>query len=117
MYVCKGEEYTGMNDQINKQRNKFNQFLIDKQITKFMPPQKPNNHLLLWNSQNHEHETEWCVARKKPVRCEKTKPQTATVITYCSVWFCDLLHAPVTFIVIGHYTIYIPEVFQVFMVF
>ena len=30
MYVCTGKEYTGMNDQINKQRNKFNQFLIDK---------------------------------------------------------------------------------------
>ena len=47
MHVCTGKEYTGMNDHINKQRNKFNQFLIDKQITKFMPPQKPNNHLLL----------------------------------------------------------------------
>ena len=78
-----------------------------------MPPQKPNNHLLLWNSQYQEHETEWWVARKKPVRREKTKPQTATVITR-SAWFWDLLHAPVTFIVIGHYTIYIPEVFQVF---
>ena len=30
MYVCTGKEYTGMNHQINKQRNKFNQFLIDK---------------------------------------------------------------------------------------
>ena len=30
MYVCTGKEYTGMYDQINKQRNKLNQFLIDK---------------------------------------------------------------------------------------
>ena len=30
MYVCTGKEYTGMYDQINKQRNKLNQFLTDK---------------------------------------------------------------------------------------
>ena len=116
MYVCTGKEYTGMNDQINKQRNKFNQFLIDKTNYQVHAPTETEQSLITVKLTNHEHETEWCVARKKPVRREKTKPQTATVIT-CSVWFCDLLHAPVTFIVIGHYTIYIPEVFQVFTVF
>ena len=32
-----------------------------------------------------------CVARKKPIRREKTKPQTATVI---SLWFSGLLACP-----------------------
>ena len=33
----------------------------------------------------------YCVARKKPIRREKTKPQTATVI---SLWFWGLLACP-----------------------
>ena len=51
----------------------------------------------------------YCLARKKPIRCEKTKPQARTLISFLVLW-------PV-FTVIVHNTINIPEIFQVFTVF
>ena len=54
------------------------------------------------------------VTKKKPIRCEKTKLETEIVITVCGSevcsWALDLA-------VIGHYTINIPEIFQVLTVF
>ena len=55
----------------------------------------------------------YCVARNKPIRREITKLQTAAVI---NLWFEVCLRIP-NFIVIGQYTINIPENFQVFTVF
>ena len=55
----------------------------------------------------------YCVARNKPIRREITKLQTATVI---NLWFEVCLRI-LNFIVIGQYTINIPENFQVFTVF
>ena len=54
----------------------------------------------------------YCLAREKPIRCEKTKPQARTLI---SLWFCGQF--VLIFAVIGHNTINIPEIFQVFTVF
>ena len=51
-------------------------------------------------------------AREKPIRCEKTKPQARTLI---SLWFCGQF--VLIFVLIGHNTINIPEIFQVFTVF
>ena len=51
----------------------------------------------------------YCVARNKPIRCEITKQQAVCGFEVC-------LHI-LNFIVIGQYTINIPEIFQVFMVF
>ena len=55
----------------------------------------------------------YCVARNKPIRREITKLQTAMVI---NLWFEVCLRI-LNFIVIGQYTINIPEIFQVFTVF
>ena len=57
---------------------------------------------------------ECCVARKKPIRCEKTKPQARTLII--SWWFMACSHVLI-FAVIGLNTINILEIFQVFTVF
>jgi len=75
--------------------------------------------VLLWNSQNSEHQKYYfmgcyCVqVWNKPMRCEITKLQTAMLI---SLWFEVCLRI-LNFIVIGQYTINIPEIFQVFTVF
>ena len=55
----------------------------------------------------------YCVVRNKPIRREIIKPQTATVI---SLWFWGLLVCPELIVIIGWYTINIPEIFQVFTV-
>ena len=49
------------------------------------------------------------------MRREITKPQTATVISF--VIGFEVCSRVLNFIVIGQYTINIPEIFQVFMVF
>ena len=54
----------------------------------------------------------YCFVRSKPIRQEITKPQTATVIS-CGFEVC--LHI-LNVILIGQYTINIPEKFQVFTV-
>ena len=46
----------------------------------------------------------YCVARNKPIRCEITKPQAVCGFEVC-------LHI-LNFIVIGQYTINIPEIFR-----
>ena len=51
------------------------------------------------------------VARNKPIRREITKPQTTTVIRY------EVCLRILNSVVIGQYTINIPEIFQVFTVF
>ena len=56
------------------------------------------------------------IAKRKPIRHEEPKLQTATVV---SLWFCGFvvfLHV-LNFIVIGLYTINIPGIFQPFTVF
>ena len=57
----------------------------------------------------------YCVARRKLIRRAKTILQTKMVI---SLWFYCLLACPEIFYCDsqGHYTIKIPEIFQVFMV-
>ena len=53
-----------------------------------------------------------CCKKKKPIGHEKTKPQTAMVI---SLWFSGLW-CVLNIIVIGHYTINVPKSFQLFTV-
>ena len=55
----------------------------------------------------------YCVEKRKPIRCEKPKPQTSTVV---SLWFWVCSYV-LNLIVIGHYTINIPEIFQPLTVF
>ena len=50
----------------------------------------------------------YCVARKKPIKCEITKPQERKLF---SLWSCGLLASP------DRNTINIPELFQEFTVF
>ena len=50
----------------------------------------------------------YCVARNKTIRGEITKPQTATVLVCCFEVCLRILK----FIVIGQYTINIPEIFR-----
>ena len=49
----------------------------------------------------------FCVARKKPIRHEKTELQARTLI---SLWFCGYSSHVLIFAVIGHNTIKIPEI-------
>ena len=56
----------------------------------------------------------YCFAREKPIRCEKTKPQARMSI---SLWFHGQFKCLDLCFVIGHNTITIPEIFQVFTVF
>ena len=59
----------------------------------------------------------YCVAKKKPMRREKTKLQTARVIINFSLWFCGLLLRPELYCYWSlHNKINIPESFQAFMV-
>ena len=51
-----------------------------------------------------------CVARKKPIRREKAKPQARPVCGFVAS------SRVVIFALIGHNTIHIPETFQVFTV-
>ena len=53
------------------------------------------------------------IAKRKPIRHEEPKLQTATVVSCGFVVFLHVLN----FIVIGLYTINIPEIFQPFTVF
>ena len=72
--------------------------------------------ILQSNQENREHQNYlecYCVARKKPIRHEKTEPQARTLI---SLWFVASSHVLI-FAVIGGNTINIPEIFQVFTVF
>ena len=52
-----------------------------------------------------------CVARKKPIRREKAKPQARPVCGFVAS------SRVVIFALIAHNTIHIPETFQVFTVF
>ena len=90
-------------------KEKHLQCLLDQMSFQFIYNIKLS--CLLWNSENHEQQTEifmgcYCIARKKAKSgCEKTKPQMVMVIS-CSfeVWFHDL-----NFTVIGQYTIDMSE--------
>ena len=68
-------------------------------------PQKCERQKYLWNV---------IVLQEKPKRDEKTKPQTATTM---SLWFWVSFACSELYAVIGHHTINIPEIFQVFSVF
>ena len=46
------------------------------------------------NTRNINFTEYYCVAKKKPMRREKTKLQTARVIINFSLWFCGLLSRP-----------------------
>ena len=69
------------------------------------------------NQENHRTpEIFWkcyCLAREKPIRCEKTKLHARMLI---SLWFQGQFTCP-DLCCVGHNTINIPEIFQVFTVF
>ena len=69
------------------------------------------------NTRNINFMEYYCVAKKKPMRREKTKLQTARVIINFSLWFCGLLLRPELYCYWSlHNKINIPESFQAFMV-
>ena len=67
------------------------------------------------NTRNINFTEYYCVAKKKPMRREKTKLQTARVIINFSLWFCGLLSRPELYC---DWSLHnnIPESFQAFMV-
>ena len=54
----------------------------------------------------------YCVARNKPIRHEKTKQRTAVVIYLSLVCGFEVCSHVLNFIVIGHYTISVLNIFR-----